>query len=80
MNKSHQTQIEKYGGIEGYRAEMKRRRSLVKRYAFREDPELARKIAKGQWTRQAEQKDVNHKHNASEDLQRGEGEGRQTLQ
>lgn len=29
LKKTYQTQIEKYGGIEGYRAEMRRRRSLV---------------------------------------------------
>lgn len=31
MNKATQTQILKYGGLEGYRAEMRRRRSLVKK-------------------------------------------------
>lgn len=30
-NKAHQTQRDKYGGEEGYNAEMKRRRSLVKK-------------------------------------------------
>ena len=34
MNKGHQTQLAKYGGVEGYRAEMKRRRSLVKNPGF----------------------------------------------
>ena len=30
LKKANATQLEKYGGIEGYRAEMRRRRSLVK--------------------------------------------------
>jgi len=30
LKKTKTTQIEKYGGIEGYKAEMRRRRSLVK--------------------------------------------------
>jgi hypothetical protein len=33
MDKSKATQIEKYGGEEGYKAEMKRRRSLRKDYS-----------------------------------------------
>lgn len=33
MDKSKATQIEKYGGEEGYRAEMKRRRAMRKDYS-----------------------------------------------
>lgn len=33
MDKSKQTQIEKYGGEEGYKAEMRRRRKLRKDYS-----------------------------------------------
>jgi hypothetical protein len=43
MHKGHTTQVEKYGGEEGYREEMKRRRSLLKNQVggFK-DPERAR--------------------------------------
>jgi hypothetical protein len=34
MDKAKQTQIEKYGGEDGYKAEMKRRRALVKKPGF----------------------------------------------
>jgi hypothetical protein len=35
VNKSLETQIAKYGGVEGYRAEMTRRRALVKSPGFK---------------------------------------------
>lgn len=41
-NLSHLKQIEKYGGIEEYRAEMRRRRSLVKRPGLKKKTELAK--------------------------------------
>ena len=47
--KSHLTQLKKYGGEDGYRAEMKRRRSLVKTYALQKTPGLAREIANKRW-------------------------------
>lgn len=46
MHKGHQTQLEKYGGEEGYKAEMKRRRAMVvnQKGGFK-DPERARLAA-----------------------------------
>lgn len=56
-DKAKQTQIEKYGGLEGYRAEMKRRRSLVKQpyhgFAVMDEDkhkEVSRKGGKRRWS------------------------------
>lgn len=46
MNQSRDTQVEKYGGEDGYREEMRRRRKLVKDPGFRSmDPEKRRLAA-----------------------------------
>lgn len=45
MNKSRTTQVERYGGEEGYRAEMVRRRALVKKPGFASMDEEKRRLA-----------------------------------
>lgn len=46
MNKSRTTQVERYGGEEGYSEEMRRRRALVKAPGFKSmDPEKRRLAA-----------------------------------
>lgn len=59
-NKAKLTQIEKYGSEEAYRAEMKRRRSLVKKPGFASmDPEKHKELSslggKHRWQNKDEQ-------------------------
>lgn len=47
MNRAKQTQIAKYGSEEAYKAEMKRRRSLVKKPGFAAmDPEKHKELSR----------------------------------
>lgn len=56
MNKTKLTQISRYGGEEGYRAEMRRRRSLVKKPGLSGNSALARELANKRWKKDGHKK------------------------
>lgn len=64
MNKEHLTQLEKYGGVEGYSAEMRRRRALVKNHPGGNfsDPEIAREAQKLSTKAKLERKRIEETH------------------